>query len=109
MVSTVLELLCVVNLLDGPLQMLDIFGNLLERPVLKKDFDPNYWVIVQRVDEELNNVKKLYDEQMTRREETGSIPIHKNMPPVAGAIKWLQELRDRATVPMVDFRRMEHP
>ena len=60
------------------------------------------------MDNELNKVKQLYDEQMARRAETGTMPIHKNMPPVAGALKWSQELRDRITGPMESFRRMEH-
>ena len=77
--------------------------------MLKKDFDQNYWIIVQTMDAEINCVKQLYDEQMARRTETGYIPIHKNMPPVAGALKWSQELRDRIAVPMADFRRLEHP
>jgi dynein heavy chain, axonemal len=82
---------------------------LIDRPVIKKDFDSNYWVVVHTMDAELNRVKQLYDEQMTRRAETGSMPINKNLPPVAGALKWSQELRDRMAVPMADFRRLEHP
>jgi len=88
--------------------MVDIFGVLLERPVLKKDFDENYWIILHTMDGELNIVKQLFEEQMTRRLETGTMPIHKNMPPVAGALKWAQELRDRIMGPMENFRHMEH-
>ena len=64
---------------------------------------------MQMLDTELNNVKRLYDEQMAIYIETGSMPIHKNMAPVSGSLKWSQELRDRITIPMNEFRRLEHP
>jgi len=87
----------------------DVLSSLLERPTIKKDFEPNYQVIMQLLDTELNNVKRLYDEQMEIYVETGSMPIHKNMAPVTGSLKWSQELRDRITIPMNEFRRLEHP
>ena len=64
---------------------------------------------MQLLDAELNNVKRLYDEQMAVFVETGIMPIHKNMAPVSGSLKWAQELRDRITVPMNEFRRLDHP
>jgi len=91
------------------LQLIDVLSSLLERPVIKKDFEPNYQVIMQQLNAELNNVKRLYDEQMTVYIETGTMPIHKNMAPVSGSLKWSQELRDRITIPMNEFRRLEHP
>jgi len=64
---------------------------------------------MQLLDAELNNVKRLYDEQMAVFFETGTMPIHKNMAPVSGSLKWSQELRERITIPMNEFRRLEHP
>jgi len=64
---------------------------------------------MQLLNVELNNVKRLYDEQMEVYIETGTMPIHKNMPPVSGSLKWSQELRERITIPMNEFRRLEHP
>ena len=90
-------------------QLIDIYGSLLERPVIKQQFEPNYRVILQTVDAELNVVKQLYDKQMAIRAETGTMPIHKNMAPVSGYLKWAEELRERITIPMTDFRRLEHP
>ena len=89
--------------------MLDIFGTLLERPVIKKDFDHHYWLVIEMMEAELNNAKQLFDDVTSHLAETGAMPVHKNLPPVAGALKWTQELRDRVTVLMNDFRRLEHP
>lgn len=90
-------------------QLIDILSSILERPIIKKDFEPNYRVMMDLLDAELNNVKRLYDEQMAVYIETGTMPIHKNMPPVSGSLKWSQELRDRITIPMNEFRRLDHP
>lgn len=76
---------------------------------MKKEFDANYPVIVRMMDEELNRVKKIYDRQMAIKAETGSMPVHKNMAKVSGNMKWAQELRDRITVPMSQFKAIEHP
>ncbi|XP_071656205.1 dynein axonemal heavy chain 9-like, partial [Patagioenas fasciata] len=35
-------------------------------------------------------------------------PVHKNMPPVAGALRWAQELRARIQVPFDHFRHIPH-
>ena len=89
--------------------MLDIFGTLIERPVIKKDFDPHYWRVIEMMEAELNNAKLLFDDVTSLLAETGTMPVHKNLPPVAGALKWTQEIRDRISVLMTDFRRLEHP
>uniref|UniRef100_A0A8W4FMS4 Dynein axonemal heavy chain 17 n=1 Tax=Sus scrofa TaxID=9823 RepID=A0A8W4FMS4_PIG len=36
-------------------------------------------------------------------------PIHKNMPPVAGQLKWSLELQERLEAPMRDLKHIEHP
>ena len=41
--------------------------------------------------------------------EKGKIPIHKNMPYVTGGLKWAQELRERISIPMSNFKNLEHP
>jgi len=90
-------------------QLIDILGVLLDRPILKHDFNEHYTEIVQMMDDELNNAKQLYDEHMRSISETGSMPMHKNMSPVAGRLQWVQELRQRISLPMASFSRIEHP
>jgi len=60
------------------------------------------------MDEELFAAKQLYDERMHIVSETGAMPMHKNMPPVAGRLQWVRELRQRISLPMASFRRLEH-
>jgi len=51
-------------------------------------------------EEELDEAKIIFDQQMLVANDEETPPINKNMPHVAGALKWSQELRDRITKPM---------
>jgi len=82
---------------------------LLERPLLRHDFNDHYTEIVEMMDGELNDAKQLYEEHMRHVSETGSMPVHKNMSPIAGRLQWAQELRQRISLPMASFSRIEHP
>jgi len=90
-------------------QLIEILGGLLDRPLIRHDFNDHYTEIIQMMDDELNAVKQLYDEHMNSISETGVMPLHKNMPPVAGRLQWVQEMRQRISLPMASFRRIEHP
>ena len=95
--------------LESAFRLIDIFGSLLERPLLKTDFDPNYPRMVTMMDEVLNETKQIFDKHMGIKEETGHMPIHKNMAEVSGSLKFAQELRNRITEPMKRFKMNEHP
>ena len=88
---------------------MDVFGSLLERPLIKQDFNPNYPRIIVMMDEELNTVKGIYDDHMRLKRDTGSMPLHKNMAKVSGSLKWAAELRDRLAGSMNSFKHIDHP
>ncbi|WAR03796.1 DYHC-like protein [Mya arenaria] len=89
--------------------LLDILGTLLDRPLIKKDFEEKYPILVDMMNQELDTAKEIYDAQMTLKAERGKIPIHKNMPYMTGGLKWAQELRERISIPMANFKHLEHP
>jgi len=91
------------------IQLVDILSSLLERPTIGRDFEPNYATMMRLLDAQLNHVKRLYDDQMALYVDSGAMPIHRNMAPVSGSLKWAHELRDRITIPMNEFRRLDHP
>lgn len=39
---------------------------------------------------------------------TGRMPVAKNMPPVAGALQWTAQLRQRITLPVHSFKALDH-
>uniref|UniRef100_A0A2K5ISM5 Dynein axonemal heavy chain 17 n=1 Tax=Colobus angolensis palliatus TaxID=336983 RepID=A0A2K5ISM5_COLAP len=95
--------------IESSAKLLYMCGGLLERPLILAEVVPRYSVMLELFDAELDNVKILYDAQMAASEE-GNIPlIHKNMPPVAGQLKWSLELQERLEVSMKHLKHIEHP
>ena len=84
-------------------------GTLLERELIKKDFEEKYPILIQMMNKELDKAKEIYDNQVQIKKEKGKIPIHKNMPAVTGGLKWAQELKQRISEPMGHYKRLEHP
>lgn len=72
-----------------------MMGSLLERPVVHNIFQHNYPVLVQNCNKELDNAKVIFDKQLARAKTDQGPILNKNMPLVAGILKWCQEMRDR--------------
>ena len=90
-------------------QLLYMCGGLLERPLILAEVVPRYSVMLALFDAELDNTKVLYDAQIAASADGNIPPIHKNMPPVAGQLKWSLELQERLEVPMGYLQHIEHP
>ena len=91
-------------------KLITILGTLLERDTLRNDFDPKYVKIVNILEEEMDETKKIYDEQKLKKDSDQQIAVHRNMPDVSGGLKWCQELRDRISKPMEYFNKLiDHP
>ena len=92
------------------LKLITILGTLLERNVIKNDFDSKYAYIVELLEEEMDNTKKLYDIQKNIKDSTEHLDVHRNMPEISGGLKWCQELKERITMPMKTFAKLiDHP
>ncbi|XP_060774018.1 dynein axonemal heavy chain 11 [Neoarius graeffei] len=80
--------------LESAFKLLQIFGTLLERPRVHQLFAPNYSLLLAMFQEEVNLCQHILDTHRERL-QNGSPSLAKNMPPVAGNLKWSQELRER--------------
>lgn len=90
-------------------QLLHMCGGLLERPLILAEVVPRYSVMLELFDAELDNAKSLYDTQLAAAAAGNIPPIHKNLPPVAGQLKWSLELQERLEAPMRDLKHIDHP
>ena len=79
---------------------MDIFGSLLDRPLIHADFEFKYPILLKMFEKELDHAKMIFDKHGTDTEQEGTPPVNKNMPRVSGALKWSQELRERISKPM---------
>ncbi|ELW68254.1 Dynein heavy chain 17, axonemal [Tupaia chinensis] len=95
--------------IESSAKLLYMCGGLLERPLILTEVVPRYSVMLEMFDTELNNAKVLYDAQMAACADGGIPPIHKNMPPVAGQLKWSLELQERLEGSMKHLKHIEHP
>lgn len=89
-------------------KLLHIFGPFLERPSIHRDFLNNYSIILQHVEQEMDEAKEIFDNQMDYLHENGSIQLDRNMPKVAGSLMWAEEIKQRYSQPMEQFRALEN-
>lgn len=75
-----------------------MLGTLLDRPIVCNSFQHKYPVLVEMCNQELDSVKVLFDEQMARIKTPSGPVINKNMPLVAGMLRWSEELYDRIQI-----------
>ncbi|EDS32929.1 dynein heavy chain [Culex quinquefasciatus] len=93
------------------MKLVQILGTLLNRPLILTDIRCKIANIVHLYNNDLNIVKRLFDEGVAAYEKHGleGIPIDTGFPPVAGAILWIHKLRDRIAKPMADLNMVEYP
>lgn len=85
-----------------------MMGSLIERPLIHKDFQHNYSTLIQMLDEELDCAKLIYDQQLALAKTPAGPMLNKNMPRVAGILRWAKELRDRVDSGMEKMSTLNH-
>ncbi|XP_064006872.1 dynein axonemal heavy chain 17 [Pogoniulus pusillus] len=93
------------NCLASAVKLVHMFASLLERPLIKAEVSSSYSALLRMFKAELENVKLLYDTQIA-----SPLPaINKNMPLVAGQLKWALELQQRLEGLHKDLFAIDHP
>ncbi|GCC26775.1 hypothetical protein chiPu_0005195 [Chiloscyllium punctatum] len=95
--------------LEHAFKLLDMFGSLLERPLIAADASDKYPRLIVMYTKELDDVKHIYNRQMEKAADFGFPPVNKNMPAVGGGLRWALELRERIQVPFNCFKSISHP
>ncbi|XP_053270380.1 dynein axonemal heavy chain 9-like [Pleuronectes platessa] len=95
--------------LEPTIKVVDMFGSLLERPLVAADAVSRYPLLVTVFEKELNCCKLVYDKHIQLAEELGSPVVSKNMPPVAGGLRWAQSLQKRIQTQFSKFRQLSCP
>ncbi|XP_044152524.1 dynein axonemal heavy chain 9 [Bufo gargarizans] len=95
--------------LEHAFRLLDMFGSLLDRPIIARDAFDKYPLLITMFEEELDTAKAIYDRHMLEVTEQGYPQINKNMPAVSGNLNWAKELRERLQTPYSNFSHITHP
>ncbi|XP_019398323.1 PREDICTED: dynein heavy chain 17, axonemal [Crocodylus porosus] len=98
------------NSFESAVKLVHMFASLLDRPLIKTEASPRYLTLLEMFNAELDNAKVMYDAQVVATQSSrGALPINKNMPPVAGHLKWALELQERLDVQMRELQAISHP
>ncbi|NXS34473.1 DYH17 protein, partial [Pomatostomus ruficeps] len=98
------------NRLTAAVKLVHMFASVLERPLVKAEASPCYLALLGMFEAELESVKALYDTRTVAPPPPGGAPaIHKNLPPVAGQLKWALELQQRLEGPRKNLLAIDHP
>ncbi|XP_062336891.1 dynein axonemal heavy chain 11 [Osmerus eperlanus] len=93
--------------LESTYKLLQMFGSLLERPRISELFAPNYTLLLAMFNQEVEHCQLIL-EQHREALRSGSAVLSKNMPAVAGNLKWAQELRDRILTNRSNLNQLTH-
>lgn len=80
-------------------KMLNIWGSILDRPVIKQDMEPKYHRLIDEFNTELDTVKIIYDNGI----KDDQFPVDIHYPPVAAKMTWLYKLKWRLREPMETY------
>ncbi|NWT53909.1 DYH9 protein, partial [Erythrocercus mccallii] len=92
--------------LEHIFKLLAMFQNLLERPVVAAVAADKVPVLLSMFSSALDQARLTYSRHTQAGLQLGFPPLHKNVPPVAGALRWAQELRARIQGPLEHLRRI---
>ncbi|XP_034563350.1 dynein heavy chain 9, axonemal [Notolabrus celidotus] len=95
--------------LEHAFKVLDMFGSLLERPIVAADALDRYPLLVSMFDRELDCCRVLYNKHIMAAKKLAGSTVNKNMPAVAGGLRWAQELQQRIQTPFSKLRHLSYP
>ncbi|XP_073435796.1 dynein axonemal heavy chain 9 isoform X2 [Dendrobates tinctorius] len=95
--------------LEQTFRLLDMFGGLLDRPIITQDAFDKYPLLIAMFEDELDATKAIYDQHMVEVTVQGYPQISKNMPLVSGNLNWVKQMRERLQTPYVNFHQITHP
>ncbi|NXH56730.1 DYH9 protein, partial [Rhabdornis inornatus] len=92
--------------LEHIFKLLAMFRNLLERPVMAAVAADKVPVLLSMFSTALDQARLTYTRHTQAGLQLGFPPLHKNAPPVAGALGWARELRARIQRPLEHLRNI---
>ena len=87
-------------------KLVESFGEMLERDFIQSDLEAKHLDLILVYADELKEVQELFTRDKTGQSSKGKFferegpPLYTNMPPVSGALAWVQGLIQRLTKPM---------
>ncbi|PAA56702.1 hypothetical protein BOX15_Mlig034196g2 [Macrostomum lignano] len=93
--------------LEAIFKLAAVYSTLKAQPFIQEAIAESFADILSKIDAELETCKAIYDGQLRHRAEHGRYAVHRNLPQVAGALKWSTELRRRIKRPIEELRFLD--
>ena len=90
-------------------KLLNIFGNLVQRNLIALELSDKMPLLVVKLNAEMDDARKIFVKQQTKIKESGRPRTERNMPLVAGQLKFAQEVKTKITFSMKAFKSLAHP
>uniref|UniRef100_A0AAV2JZN7 Dynein heavy chain tail domain-containing protein n=1 Tax=Knipowitschia caucasica TaxID=637954 RepID=A0AAV2JZN7_KNICA len=95
--------------LEHAFKVVDLFGSLCERSLVAADAVSRYPILLSMFDQELDNTRVLYRRHIQAADQRAWTPVNKNMPAVAGGLRWVHELKRRIQSLFSMFTQLSYP
>lgn len=88
-----------------------ILGTMMHRPIILTEIRHRYNDVIMYFTREMEMVKKTFDRGIKNIKEKDlmALPIDPGHPPLAGALKWIRQLRSRLNQPAGNFPLLDYP
>ena len=98
---------CLVS--EAIFKLLQIFGTLIQRSLIAQELSERMPSLVSMLNQEMDEIKVIYDKQMKRISTKGKPLVDRNMPSMSGQLKWATGLINKMTHSIKLFKELNHP
>ena len=98
---------CIVS--ENIFKLLQIFGDLVQRSLIALELSDKMPLLVVKLNDEMDDAKRIFKKQQGRIKERGKPKTEKNMPLVAGQLKFALEVRSKISASVKAFKNLSHP
>jgi len=87
--------------LVGKFKLLEGFEGLLDRPSIQDELERRQLILLELAKNDFKKVNQIFQEgRELINKNAGNSPLSHNMPPIAGALTWINGLKGRLEEPM---------
>ena len=98
---------CIVT--ESIFKLLHIFGSLIQRTLIAKELSDKMPKLLLMLNLEMDEAKEIFLKQQKRIKELGRPLTDRNLPPVAGQLRFSKEIKDRISSSVKNFKELNHP
>ncbi|OAF71285.1 Axonemal beta dynein heavy chain 17 [Intoshia linei] len=97
-----------VDELQSIFRLIDIFGSILERSIVREQFESRFYQVVDKGYDEFKMAVKIFNDFKLLKKSNNHLRAIKQMSPVAGSLKWIINMKNRLNDMIINLRKLPH-